>query len=145
MRLLLIPILLTLTVASCSTATTADRLDSAREAVARRDYATAADLCNGISAGIDTLSAHDLCALSVIYMYIAEATSDDDLIASAASCYARAVSRDSLHTASYFDSVQVADAAHLMLLDQIVSSLNAPRDIPADTIPADTIPADIQL
>lgn len=129
-----VALLLTLLSASCGATGTADRIGSAREAVAHRDYATAAGICDDITASSDTLSAADLCALSVIYMDIAEGTADDGHIASAASCYAAAIDRDSALTAAYFDSVQLADAAHLMLLDQIVSSLNSPRDIPADTV-----------
>ncbi|MCM1517197.1 MAG: hypothetical protein NC117_00950 [Pseudoflavonifractor sp.] len=127
-------IMLMLLSGSCSGSVAADRIGSAREAVARRDYVDAAAICDDITASSDTLSATDLCALSVIYMNIAEGTADDGHIASAASCYAAALDRDSVVTAAYFDSVQLADAAHLMLLDQIVTSLNSPRDIPADTL-----------
>lgn len=117
-----------------------DRLAAAREAMARRDYKAATEICDKIIADEDSLSARDLCALSVIYMDIVDRTGDDDHVASAAQCYMDALARDSIQAKSYFDSLQLNDAAHVFLLDQIVDNIREPRSIDADSydLPGDT-------
>lgn len=116
--------------AGCSRTSTSDidsALDTAREAVADGDIATAGAICDSQLADSASLSAESLVRLAVVYMKIADShdhPDNSDDIAAAINCYRMACQRDTSVTKGELSDFSAEDYSYLMVLGNLTHSLD---------------------
>ncbi len=115
-------------VASCTTKSSVDQsIEAADKAIANGEYGSSQQVCDEIvgTNGLDSLSAAQLCRLSVIFLRLSEQSNEQENTAAAVECYraANSISPDSV--ALYFNALPVEDLQYMAILRSLTSSTDA--------------------
>ncbi len=140
---LILYVIAALMMAACDSTGTGERLEHARIALDRDDFATARQICDDVrhdEAEADTRDITALCSLSMLYMRLSENDDREDNISYARRCYLDAFEADSAAAREYYDNLPVEEIPHAALLTSIVRSTTGVRsDIEEYVIENDSI------
>ncbi len=106
--------------ASCGTDNNRDAIEAAEQAMASGDYRLAQSICDTfVTDSTSTLSAGELCRLSLIYMKMSDIDDSGVYTAAATQCYRSALRADSDSARLFYDNVPIDEARHVEIMMQL--------------------------
>lgn len=120
-----------MTMVSCTTASSVDQnIDAADRSLAAGEYRSTQQLCDEIVSNnrIDTLSAAQLCRLSVMFLRLSEQSREQENTAAAVECYRAAYRTNPDSAMIYFNDLPVEDLQYMAILRSLTSSTDAEAD-----------------
>lgn len=131
-RQLLLILIIACGIAACSTPGGAEASASISEAedALNAGYATdARSIADALSGDTTaTLSATELCRLSIIYMKISDIEETDINTTLATRCYRRAIAADADSAAYYYENLPLEESRHVDLMSKLAPMLSSDRD-----------------
>lgn len=117
-------------IASCSVGNSNnDAIEAAEQAIACRDYKLAQSICDTfVTDSTTTLSAGELCRLSLIYMKMSDIDDSGIYTAAATQCYRSALRADSDSAYMFYNNVPIDEARHVEIMSQLDRMLNIEAD-----------------
>ena len=107
-----------------------DDLATAEQAVDTHNYDLAKSICESfVTDSTTTLSAAELCRLSLIYMKLSDIDDPEFNTAAATQCYRSALRSDSDSAVAYYNSVPVDEARHIEIMSQLNRILSTPAEL----------------